>query len=87
MLVGDRTATLQVYDPTYFVDFTFADADPVKLAGAGSACSLKIHRPGAIEGDVAAELAQIPADVRDIPPDLYAVTSQYANRATVHCAG
>ena len=44
--VGGRMVVLDVYDPTFFVDFRNADGDDaVKLAGAASGCKLKITRP------------------------------------------
>ena len=36
---------LEVYDPTYFVDFTMAEKDPVKLVGAPAQCQLTVVRP------------------------------------------
>ncbi len=30
--VNSKTLTLEIFDPTYFVDFTFAQKDPVSLA-------------------------------------------------------
>ncbi|MFC0241025.1 DUF1007 family protein [Rhodopseudomonas telluris] len=36
---------VEVFDPTYFIDFTFADKDPVKLAGAPAGCAMKFERP------------------------------------------
>ncbi len=85
MLVGDRQATLEIYDPTFFVDFTFAGPAPVAMAGAPAGCRLAVSRAGDLDPAVAAKLADIPADVREIPGDLYAVTSANANRATVTC--
>ena len=41
-----RMVVLDVYDPTFFVDFRTADGDDaVKLAGAPTGCKLKITRP------------------------------------------
>jgi ABC-type uncharacterized transport system substrate-binding protein len=37
-----RYMSLQVYDPTYFVDFELAAKDPVQLAGAPSGCSKSV---------------------------------------------
>jgi ABC-type uncharacterized transport system substrate-binding protein len=31
---------LEVFDPEFFIDFELAESDPVKLAGAPSACKL-----------------------------------------------
>lgn len=44
--VSGRTVVLDVYDPTFFVDFRTAQGDDaVKLAGAPSGCTLRITRP------------------------------------------
>jgi len=43
--VKAKTLALEMYDPTWFVDFTFADHDPVSLAGAPAACKLDVQRP------------------------------------------
>jgi ABC-type uncharacterized transport system substrate-binding protein len=34
-----------IYDPTYFVDFTFAEKDPVALKGAPATCKFAVIRP------------------------------------------
>jgi ABC-type uncharacterized transport system substrate-binding protein len=36
---------VEVYDPTYFVDFTMAENDPIKLVGAPAQCKLTVVRP------------------------------------------
>jgi ABC-type uncharacterized transport system substrate-binding protein len=40
-----KSLQLEIYDPTYFVDFTFAEKEPVALKGAPSACKLAVLRP------------------------------------------
>ena len=40
-----RYLSLQVYDPTYFVDFELAPKDPVQLAGAPPGCSKSVLAP------------------------------------------
>jgi ABC-type uncharacterized transport system substrate-binding protein len=35
---------LEVFDPEFFIDFELAESDPVKLAGAPSACKLAVTR-------------------------------------------
>ncbi len=37
--------TLRVADPTYFIDFEFADKDPIKLVAAPSGCSASVAKP------------------------------------------
>src|SRR4051794_101369 len=43
--VKTRTLALEVYDPSFFVDFSLQQQDPVKLVGAPSSCTLAIQRP------------------------------------------
>jgi ABC-type uncharacterized transport system substrate-binding protein len=37
---------LEIYDPSYFVDFSFAEKEPVAMASAPSQCKLAVARPG-----------------------------------------
>jgi ABC-type uncharacterized transport system substrate-binding protein len=37
---------VEIYDPDYFVDFSFAEKDPVALKGAPAACKFAVGRPG-----------------------------------------
>ena len=41
-----QSLDVEVYDGSYFVDFSFAEKDPVSLVGAPQACKLAIARPG-----------------------------------------
>lgn len=36
---------VEVYDPTWFVDFSFAEKEPVALVGAPAQCKLAVARP------------------------------------------
>ena len=36
---------IEVYDPTYYIDFAFADKDPVALVSAPARCKLSLHKP------------------------------------------
>ncbi len=78
-------ATLDVYDPTYYVDFAFVKDDPVVLDGAPPGCTVDVIHPKELDAATAATLAEIPADQRDIPQDLLAVTSELTNGATLKC--
>ena len=42
-----KELALEVFDPSYFVDFTLAADDPVRLVGAPASCKLAIERPRA----------------------------------------
>lgn len=78
-------ATLEVYDPTYYVAFSFVEDAPVTLEKAPAACTAEVFRPDDLDPAIAATLAQIPADQRDIPDDLAATTQTLTNGATIRC--
>ena len=48
-----KQTALEVFDPSYFIDFKFEDKDPVKLVGAPAACQMKFQRPN--DGTAAAQ--------------------------------
>jgi ABC-type uncharacterized transport system substrate-binding protein len=43
--VTAKQLALEVFDPSYFIDFQFADKDPIKLVGAPATCQMKFQRP------------------------------------------
>jgi len=40
-----KLLTLEIYDPEFFIDFRFAEKDPVKLVGAPSLCIVATDKP------------------------------------------
>jgi ABC-type uncharacterized transport system substrate-binding protein len=71
---------LDVYDPTYFIAFSFADGDAVKLVGA-PACKLEVQRSGA--SNVASQgLSESFFNGLTAGSNFGA---QFANRIVVHC--
>lgn len=42
---GQKALALQIYDPTYYVDFELADQNPVSISGAPQGCALNVIRP------------------------------------------
>ncbi|ANW04410.1 DUF1007 family protein [Bradyrhizobium icense] len=40
-----KQLALEVFDPSYFIDFKFEDKDPIRLVGAPAACQLQFQRP------------------------------------------
>jgi ABC-type uncharacterized transport system substrate-binding protein len=43
--VKAKELVLEVFDREFFIDFKFADNDPVRLVGAPAACQMKFQRP------------------------------------------
>ena len=42
--VKPKQLALEVYDPSFFIDFQLAEKDPITLVGAPSACQMKFQR-------------------------------------------
>jgi ABC-type uncharacterized transport system substrate-binding protein len=43
--VKAKTLELEVYDPEFFIDFGFAERDPVRLVSAPAACQAAVEKP------------------------------------------
>lgn len=43
--VKPKQLSVEVFDPSYFIDFQMAEKDPVKLVGAPAGCKLDLQRP------------------------------------------
>ncbi len=78
-----RTGNLkiEIFDPEYFVDFSFAEKDPVALAGAPEQCKLTVLRPGDASAPQVQRLPDAAANQRD--PSNYG--AQFASRIAVEC--
>lgn len=79
-----KTLAVNVFDPDYFAAISFVKTAPVTTEGGGD-CNIAIQRPQPLDQKAATVLAAIPADQRELPPDLRALTSQLVNRAEVRC--
>lgn len=82
---GAGPVRLDVYDPEYFVAFSLHEENPAVLAGGAESCRVSVARPRALDAQAQAKLAQIPAEIRDLPENLYAMTSDLANAILVRC--
>jgi ABC-type uncharacterized transport system substrate-binding protein len=77
-----KDLNVEVFDREYFVDFSFADKDPIKLAGAPAQCKLTVGKPQDMGADLAQRLSQLGPDQRD--PTL-TIGSEFANKISVKC--
>jgi len=72
--VKAQALDVEMFDPSYFVDFSFAEKDPVKLVSAPDTCKLSIAKP---------------ADASTLPPPGENLAnnygSQFANKILVKC--
>jgi ABC-type uncharacterized transport system substrate-binding protein len=78
--VKSRELALEVFDPSFFIDFKFEDKNPIKLVGAPAACQVKFQRPG----DGAAN-AQKLGEQNFMSGDNSNYGAMFANKITVDC--
>lgn len=76
---------LEVTDPEYFVAFAFNEERPIALVGAPAACFADYQPPQELDPTAAAQLAMIPAEQRELPEGLAALTADLANTIRVNC--
>ena len=82
--VGSKT-TLEVFDPEYFVAFSYYEDTPVTVTDAPAGCGAEYHPPQELDPASIAILGSIPASQRDLPPELQELTAGLSNLITIHC--
>lgn len=80
--VKAKDVNIEVYDREYFVDFSLAEKEPIKLAGAPAACKLSVGKPQEMGAALAQRLSQLGPDQRN--PSL-TIGAEFANRIQVKC--
>jgi ABC-type uncharacterized transport system substrate-binding protein len=73
---------VEIYDPTIFVDFSFAKQAPVHLVGAPSGCKLDVVLPREMTFAEGKKLSQIPADQKNTT---MAWGANFASKILVNC--
>ena len=78
--VKPKALALEVYDPAFFIDFKFADNEPIKLVGAPAACQMKFQRPN--DGTAATQKLD---EQNFMSGDNSNYGAMFANKITVDC--
>ena len=78
--VKPKALALEVFDPAFFIDFKFADKDPIRLVGAPATCQMKFERPN----DGTAN-AQRLSEQNFMSGDNSNYGAMFANKITVDC--
>jgi len=73
--------TIDVYDPTFFVDLSFADGTVVKLDGAPAGCAAEVKKPQS-QGTAQTNLSESFFNSLSASSQF---GSQFANRITLRC--
>ena len=79
--VKAKELQLEIYDPTIFVDFSWAKDDPVGLVGAPH-CKGDVVKPRDMSFAEGKKLSEIPADQKNTT---MAWGAQFAHKILVHC--
>jgi ABC-type uncharacterized transport system substrate-binding protein len=75
-----KQLALEVFDPEYFIAFTYADKDPVQLVGAPAACQMTFQRPN----DGTAEAQKLGED-NFLRADNSNYGAMFSNKILVEC--
>jgi ABC-type uncharacterized transport system substrate-binding protein len=79
--VKAKELSIDIYDQTIFVDFSFDKKSPVHLVGAPAGCKLDVALPREMTFAEGKKLAEIPVD----QPNTFMTGAQFANKILVHC--
>ncbi|MFO1183196.1 MAG: DUF1007 family protein [Bauldia sp.] len=79
------SVAVQVFDPEYFVAFTFPKEAPVRLVGAPRGCRGTYQAPHELDAQTLTALAAIPAGQRDLPRALAAAAVGLAHSFAIAC--
>jgi ABC-type uncharacterized transport system substrate-binding protein len=77
-----KNLTFEIYDPTWFVDFTYADKEPVTLVGATPGCRVNVRRPAGVN---VAQGQQLGEDYFNSLTATSNFGTQFANKVAVQC--
>jgi len=78
--VQSKALAVEVFDPEFFIDFTFAEKDPVKLVGAPTGCQFKFQRPS--DGSASAQKL---GEQNFLDDGNSTFGAMFANKITVDC--
>ena len=77
-----KALDFEVFDPSYFVDFSLVEKDPVSLEKAPAGCQIGLAKPQEMTKEMAQRLAEIPPGGQ-IPENSFGAA--YANKISVQC--
>jgi ABC-type uncharacterized transport system substrate-binding protein len=83
--VKAKAVNVDIYDPSYFIDFSFdeKDKEAVKLAGTPGACKLQVSKPGDSATPAGKRLSE--SFFANPSPDSSNFGAQFANKIAVKC--
>src|ERR1700736_3503516 len=83
--VKAQALNLEIYDSTWFVDFAFADKDPVALVGAPTGCKLNVVNAGDAAASATKGQQQLGESFFNSLSSGSNYGTQFANKVAVQC--
>jgi nickel/cobalt exporter len=83
-LKPDREITLQIYDPEYFIDFSFPSIEAARLVNGPGDCLYDVYPAPGPDPDAAALLATVGMQ-RDLPASMQGLAAHIDNDVIVDC--
>jgi ABC-type uncharacterized transport system substrate-binding protein len=81
----DKNLKVEVFDPEYFVAYSFPDRGAVEIKGGAADCAAVYTPPKPLDAEMMAKLAAIPAEQHDLPSALADAAVGLAHIFTVDC--
>lgn len=78
---------IAVFDPEYYVAFSFADPTMVRLENAPEDCGIAIEPPRPLPPELEAQLYSLPPTATSLPPELAAALRGREGAVVVSCGG
>ena len=82
---GKQTVEVDISDSSYFVAFAYKGSSSYRLEGAPSSCRINYLSPRPLDPKTERLLWSIPADQKELPPELKEVTKQLSHQFKVTC--
>jgi ABC-type uncharacterized transport system substrate-binding protein len=76
---------IEIYDPEYFVAYSFPDRGAAEVKGGPADCRATFVPPKPLDAQIMSALAAIPAEQHDLPPALLDAAVGLANIFLVKC--
>ncbi len=82
---GKQAVEIDIADSTYFVAFAYKGSSSYRLDGAPRSCRMNYISPRPLDPKTERLLWSIPADQKELPPELKEVTKQLSHQFKVTC--
>lgn len=80
-----REIAVSIFDPHFYTAFSFADPDGLAVSGVPDQCSVTRQEPAPLPDSILQRLANLPANVYELPPELAAAIGGREGKILISC--